>query len=72
MDESEIKNIFQRFYRTERAEQSGTPGAGLGLALVEEIVDRHGGSIQVESRVNEGSRFTVSLPAADSRSARVS
>ncbi len=72
MDESEIKNIFQRFYRTERAEQSGTPGTGLGLALVEEIVDRHGGSIEVESRVNEGSRFTVSLPAADSRSARVS
>ncbi len=72
MDESEIKNIFQRFYRTARAEQSGTPGTGLGLALVEEIVDRHGGSIEVESRVNEGSRFTVSLPAADSRSARVS
>ena len=72
MDESEIKNIFQRFYRTERAEQSGTPGSGLGLALVEEIVDRHGGSIEVKSRVNEGSRFTVSLPAADNRSARVS
>ena len=70
MDESEIKNIFQRFYRTERAEQSGTPGSGLGLALVEEIVDRHGGSIKVESRVNEGSRFTVSLPAAADRSAR--
>ena len=72
MDESEIKNIFQRFYRTERAEQSGTPGTGLGLALVEEIVDRHGGSIKVESRVNEGSRFTVSLPAAAGRPVRAS
>lgn len=71
MDESEIKNIFQRFYRTQRAEQSETPGSGLGLALVEEIVDRHGGSIKVESRVNEGSRFTVSLPAAG-RSVRAS
>ncbi len=72
MDESEIKNIFQRFYRTERAEQSGTPGTGLGLALVEEIVERHGGSIKVESRVNEGSRFTVSLPAAAAGSVRAS
>lgn len=64
MDEMEVKNIFRKFYRTRRAEESGESGTGLGLALVEEIVTRHGGTIEVESRVNRGSRFTLSLPRA--------
>jgi len=64
MDETEIKQIFGKFYRTKKALQSGVDGSGLGLAIVEEIVVRHGGSIEVESRVNHGSRFTLSLPIA--------
>lgn len=64
MDAQELRNIFQKFYRTKRAQESGESGTGLGLAIVEEIVVQHGGSIEVESRVNQGSRFTVSLPRA--------
>jgi two-component system sensor histidine kinase SenX3 len=64
MDEKEVKNIFRKFYRTRSAEESGETGSGLGLALVEEIIARHGGTIKVESRVNQGSRFTLSLPRA--------
>jgi signal transduction histidine kinase len=64
MDADELRNIFQKFYRTQRAQESGESGTGLGLAIVEEIVVQHGGSIEVESRLNQGSRFTLSLPAA--------
>ena len=69
MDETEIKQIFGKFYRTKKALESGVDGSGLGLAIVEEIVVRHGGSIEVESRVNHGSRFTLSLPSARRRDA---
>jgi len=64
MDAAELKSIFRKFYRTPRAENSQEKGTGLGLAIVEEIVVQHGGSIEVESRVDEGSRFTLSLPRA--------
>ena len=64
MDEADLKSIFQRFYRTRQARESGEKGTGLGLALVEEIVIQHGGSIAVESRVGEGSQFTITLPRA--------
>ncbi len=67
MDAAELKNIFRRFYRTPRAEKSDEKGTGLGLAIVEEIVVQHGGSIAVESRIGEGSRFTLSLPRAAGR-----
>ena len=70
MDENEIKQIFQKFYRTSRAQQSSQDGTGLGLAIVEEIVVQHGGSIEVESRINRGSRFTLSLPRAGGHAAR--
>jgi len=69
MDESELKNVFRKFYRTSSAQQSGEGGTGLGLAIVEEIVAQHRGSIEVESRVNEGSRFTLRLPRAAQRAA---
>ena len=67
MDEQEVKRVFEKFYRTRRAEQSGEAGTGIGLALVEEIVIQHGGAIEVESRVNQGSRFTLVLPRAAER-----
>ena len=63
MDASELKSIFRRFYRTERACDSGETGSGLGLALVEEIVIQHGGSIEADSRPGEGSCFTLLLPS---------
>ncbi|MCX6032835.1 MAG: PAS domain S-box protein [Chloroflexi bacterium] len=57
-------HIFERFYRGEAARQSATPGTGLGLAICQEIMQRHGGQITVESQVGQGSTFTVWLPAA--------
>jgi len=65
MDASDLKKIFQKFYRARTARQSGEQGAGIGLAMVEEIVVQHGGSIAVESEVGRGSRFTLTLPRAE-------
>ncbi|HUE21528.1 MAG TPA: CHASE2 domain-containing protein [Bryobacteraceae bacterium] len=63
MDQKEVKKIFQKFYRTKRAEQSGEAGTGIGLSIVEQIVIQHSGTIEVMSRPGEGSRFTMVLPA---------
>jgi len=63
MDQKEVKQIFQKFYRTRRAEQSGEAGTGIGLSIVEQIVIQHGGTIEVASRPGQGSRFTMVLPA---------
>jgi signal transduction histidine kinase len=62
MDHKEVKQIFQKFYRTKRAEQSGEAGTGIGLSIVEQIVIQHSGTIEVMSRRGEGSRFTMVLP----------
>ncbi|MFZ5928435.1 MAG: sensor histidine kinase, partial [Acidobacteriota bacterium] len=63
MDESEVKQLFQKFYRTKRAEQSGETGTGIGLSIVRQIVELHEGSIHVRSAPGKGSTFTVLLPA---------
>ena len=58
--EKEIGNMFQRFFRASTA--TGIQGTGLGLTLVKEFVELHGGHVTVESVEGEGSCFTVSLP----------
>jgi signal transduction histidine kinase len=55
--------IFQRFYRRGSELRRETPGIGLGLAIVQYIVQAHGGSVHVESQVGHGSRFVLELPA---------
>jgi len=69
MDQKEVKKIFQKFYRTRRAEQSGEAGTGIGLSIVEQIVIQHSGTIEVMSRPGQGSRFTMVLPAPVSAAA---
>jgi len=59
MDAKEIKSIFQKFYRTKRAEASGETGTGIGLSIVEQIVFRHSGRIEVTSTPGKGSCFTM-------------
>ena len=63
MDAKELRQIFQKFYRTKRAEASGEKGTGIGLSIVEQIVQHHGGKMEVASQVGKGSCFTVVLPA---------
>ena len=62
IDATELPLIFDRFYRGSRANEARGSGSGLGLAIVRSIVDMHGGTVEVESRVGNGSRFTVTLP----------
>ena len=58
----DLPHLGQRFYRSLRASQSSVRGTGLGLNIVKEIVDWHGGTLEVQSEVGIGSTFTVWLP----------
>jgi len=58
----EQKKIFEKFYRAESSLVHTTKGSGLGLALVQHIVDAHGGRVEVVSAPGEGSTFTLVLP----------
>ena len=60
--EGELEAIFERFYRAKDAVSDGTPGTGLGLALVDHVVRAHGGTTYVESSLGRGSTFTIRLP----------
>ncbi len=60
-----LPHIFERFYRVKSANTDDHPGVGLGLAICKRIAELHGGSIEVKSRVGEGSTFTVFLPSGD-------
>jgi signal transduction histidine kinase len=61
-----LPNIFDRFYRVPQqgAEASPEKGLGLGLSFVAWIARAHGGKVEVESTIGQGTRFTVTLPAA--------
>jgi len=60
IDEIDIKNIFEPFYRTQNS--AGIKGTGLGLNIVKRCVDLLGGTIEVESKLNEGTKFSVRIP----------
>lgn len=64
MDKKEVGRIFEKFYRTRKAEQSGEAGTGIGLSIVKQIVNEHGGTIDVESEPGKGSKFTLVLKRA--------
>lgn len=62
-----LRQIFNRFYRTDEARAHTKAGTGLGLAICAWIAEVHHGRIEVQSRLGEGSTFTVTLPLAPIR-----
>ncbi len=60
--EEHLAHIFDRFYRVDKARNRMDGGTGLGLSIVKWIADAHGGSIQVSSKVQKGSSFSIRLP----------
>ena len=60
--EDERPRVFERFHRIENSRARTYEGTGIGLALVQELVKLHGGSVRLESTAGRGSTFTVSIP----------
>ena len=62
ISEEDLPCIFERFYRVDKARSTHTGGTGLGLAIVKRTVEMYEGQIAVESVVNQGTTFTITLP----------
>ena len=62
-----LSRLTERFYRVDRGRSRQLGGTGLGLAIVKHILNRHGGRLAIESKLGQGSRFTVFLPLASER-----
>lgn len=62
--EEDLPHIFEPFYRVDRSRSKDTGGYGIGLSLVRRIVEAHGGTVDIESRVGQGTSVRVLLPVA--------
>lgn len=62
IDEKDLPNIFNRFYRADKSRTKETGGTGLGLSIAKWIIMKHKGSIQVESALNKGTKVVLRLP----------
>ncbi len=66
ISEEDLEKIFAEFYRSEHAKKMVNFGTGLGLSLVEQLVESYKGTIKIESQLNKGTTFTVKIPVKQS------
>lgn len=64
IDESDLRHVYEPFYRARNVVDAQIHGNGLGLALVKQIAEAHGGSVRAKSEAGKGSEFTIELPQA--------
>lgn len=62
ISKKDLDKIFDRFYRSSESQKLAIKGSGIGLTLVQRIIEAHKGRVEVESRINEGSTFNVYIP----------
>jgi len=66
----DLNQIWERFYKVEKAHTPGSEGTGLGLSIVKKIIEQHGEEITVESEPGKGTKFTFQLPHASKKQLR--
>jgi signal transduction histidine kinase len=72
ISQADISRLFQRFVQLDGSASREYAGTGLGLAMVKEIIELHGGAVQVESELGQGSRFSFTIPTVQSEDKVVS
>jgi two-component system OmpR family sensor kinase len=70
MSQDDALRIFERFYRTDSSRTRSSGGSGLGLSIVDSLVQAHGGTVSVTTAPGQGCRFFVSLPRISDVAAR--
>jgi signal transduction histidine kinase len=62
ISKEDLDQIFEPFYRVDKVRSRNLGGSGLGLSIVKEIVEKHGGDVSIESQLEEGTLVNVRLP----------
>ncbi|TFH33873.1 MAG: HAMP domain-containing histidine kinase, partial [Dehalococcoidia bacterium] len=59
-----LPHVFEHFYKADPSRERGRGGSGIGLAIVKQLVEAHGGSVHVEREPHKGSTFSFTVPIA--------